>query len=183
MLQSSAKDPFTAPNTSSKTSTGAVNAKSAPNPKKSFLDLPGEIRNQIYVGSLIHGKSSDMLEPPHKGSTNVLRLNRQIFGECNHIFCPRTQIFRVTWDIQKYGKVDKKTSQGCKEISLREMQRLSKVVLRLRFPHAEKLGGPTWWNDARRLDPHHIHDLVQALRNNKYLTPLCLRICEPVLPA
>ena len=60
-------------------------------PTRSFLTLPGELRNEIYRYALVVGKRPFTLRPPEKlhrerGDISLFLVNKQVFGETSTIF-------------------------------------------------------------------------------------------------
>ena len=79
------------------------NASSSP-PTRSFLTLPGELRNEIYHYALVVGRRPFALQMPEKlhpelyADTALLRVNKQMFRETSTIFY-HENTFRITEDL------------------------------------------------------------------------------------
>lgn len=76
---------------------------SSPIPR-SFLSLPGELRNEIYRYALVVGRRPFALQMPEKmhpesyADTALLRVNKQVFRETSSIFY-HENTFRIAQDL------------------------------------------------------------------------------------
>ena len=77
---------------------------SPPPPPRSFLSLPGELRNSIYRYALVVGRRPFALQMPEKlypdlyTDTALLRVNKQVFRETSSIFY-HENTFRITEEL------------------------------------------------------------------------------------
>ena len=71
-------------------------------PKRSFLTLPGELRNEIYRYALVVGRRPFTLQLPERqrpeqGDKSLFLVNKQVFREASTIFY-HENTFRITQD-------------------------------------------------------------------------------------
>ena len=77
---------------------------SSPPPPRSFLTLPGELRNSIYRYALVVGRRPfallmpERLHPESYTDTALLRVNKQVFKETTSVFY-HENTFRLTKDL------------------------------------------------------------------------------------
>ena len=106
---------------------------SPPPPTRSFLTLPGELRNSIYRYALVVGRRPFALQMPEKlhpesyADTALLRVNKQVFREASTIFY-HENTFRITEDLF-YGTPILQALEVVHRVSRERLRSLRRIVV------------------------------------------------------
>ena len=102
-------------------------------PARSFLNLPGELRNKIYRYALVVDRRPFALQMPEKlhpesyADTALLRVNKQVFREASTIFY-HENTFRITEDLF-YGTPILQALEVVHHVSRERLRSLRSLVL------------------------------------------------------
>ena len=103
----------------------------SPSPR-SFLTLPGEIRNEIYRYALVVGRRPFAIQVPERlhyelGVTSLFLVNKQVFWETSTIFY-HENTFRITEDLF-YGTPILQALQVLHHLSLSRLRSMRCLIL------------------------------------------------------
>ncbi len=109
-----------------------LSLQNASPPTRSFLTLPGEIRNEIYRYALVVGRRPFAIQPPERlhhelGATSLFRVNKQVFWETSTIFY-HENTFRITEDLF-YGTPILQALEVLHHLSLSRLRSMRCLIL------------------------------------------------------
>ena len=104
----------------------------ASTPPRSFLTLPGEIRNEIYHYALVVGRRPFVLQLPENlhhehGDISLFLVNKQVFWETSTIFY-HENTFRITADLF-YGTPILQALEVLHHLSLSRLRSMRSLIL------------------------------------------------------
>ena len=110
----------------------SISLSKASPPTRSFLTLPGEIRNEIYRYALVVGRRPFALQLPEKlhhelGDISLFLVNKQVFWETSTIFY-HENTFRIRSDLF-YGTPILQTLEILHHLSLSRLRSMRSLIL------------------------------------------------------